>query len=106
MALTSIETGSILIWGIEPQQKWSALAPDFTELTENVEYIEREDEFDTYPQEEHRKRRADREDEEVDVLTGQPGRLMMDVHAAHPNGNGFEDDEDDEDNSMIWADDK
>lgn len=69
LACTSIETGSIQIWGIEPQQKWSALAPDFTELTENVEYVEREDEFDTYPQEEHQKRRLDREDEIVDILT-------------------------------------
>lgn len=69
LACTSIETGSIQIWGIEPQQKWSALAPDFTEVTENVEYIEREDEFDEYPQEEHQKRRLDREDEDVDVLT-------------------------------------
>ena len=70
LAATSIETGSIGIWGVEPQQKWSALAPDFTELTENMEYVEREDEFDTYPQEEHRKRRAVMEDEEVDILTG------------------------------------
>ncbi|RMZ90532.1 hypothetical protein DV736_g2234, partial [Chaetothyriales sp. CBS 134916] len=69
LACTSIETGSIQIWGIEPQQKWSALAPDFTEVTENVEYIEREDEFDIYPDVEHDKRRKDREDEEVDVLT-------------------------------------
>ncbi|KAJ9645527.1 uncharacterized protein PV06_07789, partial [Exophiala oligosperma] len=69
LACTSIETGSIQIWGIEPQQKWSALAPDFTEVTENVEYVEREDEFDTYPKEEHQKRRLDREDEIVDVLT-------------------------------------
>jgi COMPASS component SWD1 len=69
LACTSIETGSIQIWGIEPQQKWSALAPDFTEVTENVEYVEREDEFDTYPHEEHQKRRLDREDENVDVLT-------------------------------------
>lgn len=45
LACTGIETGSISIWGIEPQQKWSALAPDFTEVTENVEYVEREDEF-------------------------------------------------------------
>jgi COMPASS component SWD1 len=69
LACTSIETGTIQIWGIEPQQKWSALAPDFTEVTENVEYVEREDEFDVYPEEEHKKRREDREDEVVDVLT-------------------------------------
>ena len=69
LACTSIEAGTIQIWGIEPQQKWSALAPDFTEVTENVEYIEREDEFDVYPEAEHQKRRLDREDEVVDILT-------------------------------------
>ena len=69
LACTSVETGSIAVWGIEPQQKWSALAPDFQEVTENVEYIEREDEFDTYPEEEQMKRRVEREDEVVDVLT-------------------------------------
>jgi COMPASS component SWD1 len=68
LAATSIETGSIQIWGIEPQQKWSALAPDFSEVTENVEYVEQEDEFDAYPEEELHKRRLDREDEDVDVL--------------------------------------
>lgn len=69
LAATSIETGSIQIWGIEPQQKWSALAPDFSEVTENVEYVEQEDEFDVYPEEELHKRRLDREDEDVDVLS-------------------------------------
>jgi COMPASS component SWD1 len=69
LATTCIETGSIQIWGIEPQQKWSALAPDFAEVEENVEYVEREDEFDEFPAEEHRKRRLDREDEVVDIMT-------------------------------------
>ena len=69
LACTSIEAGTIQIWGIEPQQKWSALAPDFTEVTENEDYIEREDEFDVYPEAEHQKRRLDREDEVVDILT-------------------------------------
>ena len=37
-------------------------------MTENVEYVEQEDEFDAYPEEELHKRRLDREDEDVDVL--------------------------------------
>ena len=68
LATTCIETGSIQIWGIEPQQKWSALAPDFAEVDENVEYVEREDEFDEFPAEKHRKRLLDREDEVVDIM--------------------------------------
>ena len=47
LACISVE-GIISIWGIDPPQKWSALAPDFTEVTENVEYVEREDEFGIY----------------------------------------------------------
>lgn len=34
-----------------------------------MEYIEREDEFDVYPEAEHQKRRLDREDEVVDILS-------------------------------------
>ncbi|KAJ1987954.1 chromatin binding protein [Dimargaris cristalligena] len=41
--------GNIYIWGAkhrEDWRNWNAFAPDFKELEENVEYIEREDEFD------------------------------------------------------------
>lgn len=41
-------------------------------MEENVEYIEREDEFDIHPIEEIRKRRLDLEDEMVDVLAAEP----------------------------------
>ncbi|CAD6501491.1 BgTH12-01743 [Blumeria graminis f. sp. triticale] len=67
-----LETGRIHTWSIVPQQRWSALAPDFVEVEENVEYTEREDEFDIHPQEEIHKRRLDLEDEDVDVLTMGP----------------------------------
>ncbi|KAJ1971385.1 chromatin binding protein [Dimargaris xerosporica] len=41
--------GNIYIWGgkhREDWRNWNAFAPDFKELEENVEYVEREDEFD------------------------------------------------------------
>ena len=62
------------MWSIIHPQRWSALAPDFVEVEENVEYVEREDEFDIHPIEEIHKRRLDREDEIVDVLSIDPGK--------------------------------
>jgi COMPASS component SWD1 len=69
VAATGVETGRVYVWGVSAGQRWSALAPDFVEVEENVEYIEREDEFDIHPEEEIRRKRLDQEDEEVDVLT-------------------------------------
>ncbi|KAK3943727.1 SWD1-like protein [Diplogelasinospora grovesii] len=68
LAACGLETGRINIWSVTSPQKWSALAPDFVEVEENVEYIEKEDEFDIHPHEEIQKRRLDQEDEDVDVL--------------------------------------
>ena len=69
VAATGVESGRIYVWGINMPQRWSALAPDFVEVEENVEYIEKEDEFDIHPIEELHRKRLDQEDEEVDVLT-------------------------------------
>jgi COMPASS component SWD1 len=69
VAAVGVDTGRVYLWSILTPQRWSALAPDFVEVEENVEYIEREDEFDIQPIEELHKRRLDREDEDVDVLT-------------------------------------
>ncbi|KAH8597473.1 WD40-repeat-containing domain protein [Bisporella sp. PMI_857] len=74
IAACGLESGRINIWSIIPQQRWSALAPDFAEVEENVEYIEHEDEFDIHPQEEIHKRRLDLEDEDIDVLTVEPAK--------------------------------
>ena len=67
-----VDSGRVYLWSILTPQRWSALAPDFVEVEENVEYVEREDEFDIQPIEEIHKRRLDQEDEDVDVLTIEP----------------------------------
>ncbi|KAI9820132.1 MAG: chromatin binding protein [Thelocarpon impressellum] len=72
VAACGLESGRIYLWSINTPQRWSALAPDFAEVEENVEYVEREDEFDIHPIAVIQKRRLDREDEDVDVLTIEP----------------------------------
>ncbi|TLD23025.1 hypothetical protein PspLS_07455 [Pyricularia sp. CBS 133598] len=68
LAACGLETGRINIWSVTSPQRWSALAPDFVEVEENVQYVEREDEFDILEQEEIAKRRLDLEDDDVEVL--------------------------------------
>lgn len=68
LAACGLETGRINIWSVTSPQRWSALAPDFVEVEENVQYAEKEDEFDILEQEVIAKRRLDREDEDVEVL--------------------------------------
>jgi COMPASS component SWD1 len=72
VAACGLESGCIYTWSIVTPQKWSALAPDFVEVEENVAYVEREDEYDIHPAEEIHQRRLDLEDEEPDVLTIEP----------------------------------
>ncbi|AMD21846.1 HFL010Wp [Eremothecium sinecaudum] len=46
IASNGLESGNVYIWSIVIPPKWSALAPDFEEIDENVEYQEKENEFD------------------------------------------------------------
>ncbi|CAH9117785.1 unnamed protein product [Cuscuta epithymum] len=62
-------TGLAYIWAKDYTENWSAFAPDFKELEENEEYVEREDEFDLVPETEKAKEPDVNEDEEVDIVT-------------------------------------
>ncbi|KAG6677686.1 hypothetical protein I3842_14G039300 [Carya illinoinensis] len=62
-------TGFVYIWAKDYTENWSAFAPDFKELEENEEYVEREDEFDLVPETEKVKESDVNQDDEVDILT-------------------------------------
>ncbi|PON59155.1 Guanine nucleotide-binding protein, beta subunit [Trema orientale] len=62
-------TGLVYIWAKDYTENWSAFAPDFKELEENEEYVEREDEFDLIPETEKVRESDVNEDDEVDIVT-------------------------------------
>lgn len=69
LAAIGLDSGKIFLWSTITPQRWSALAPDFVEVEENINYEEKEDEFDMADQEDLDQQRQDDEDGEVDVMT-------------------------------------
>lgn len=82
VAACSLELGCVYIWSVISPQKWSALAPDFGEVEENVEFVDCEDEFDVHPAEQVHQRRLDLEDEEPDVVGLDPSKDATDVEGG------------------------
>ncbi|KAK1577158.1 hypothetical protein Q3G72_019416 [Acer saccharum] len=60
--------GWVYIWAKDYTENWSAFAPDFKELEENEEYVEREDEFDLISETEKVKGSDVNEDDDVDIV--------------------------------------
>lgn len=56
-ASVSSDQGLLHIWSSNISERWSAYAPGFEELEENLEYQEREDEFDVEDESEVEKRK-------------------------------------------------
>lgn len=73
--ICSVANGLVSIWSQTHVENWSAFAPDFKELDENIEYEERESEFDLTDEdkEEQLNNSNDMQDElEIDVETVEP----------------------------------
>lgn len=62
------DTGVVHVWEVSHKENWTAFAPDFIELEENIEYEEREDEFDITPGKYSKHSLQVQADEDVDVL--------------------------------------
>jgi COMPASS component SWD1 len=74
IAATGLDSGTIYLWTANIPQKWSALAPDFVELQENIYYEEKEDEFDLPNEETENRELSEEEDSEVDLITVERNR--------------------------------
>ncbi|XP_020104332.1 protein RBL [Ananas comosus] len=74
--------GLVYIWAKDHIENWSAFAPDFKELEENEEYVEREDEFDLNPDPEPVKELDIDQDEEVDILAVEKDTAFSDSDAS------------------------
>ncbi|KAI9347931.1 WD40-repeat-containing domain protein [Zopfochytrium polystomum] len=79
--LASVSTfGAIYVWTVTVHENWSAFAPDFEELEDNIEYEEKEDEFDIIAEREDVKptrQKALIAEEAVDVVTVDPNSLDL-----------------------------
>ena len=76
--------GSLYLWNTRPAKIIQPLAPFFTEIDENLEYVEKEDEFESetpeedmeyisLPEDEKKKRKLARK--ELDIETVEPYHL-------------------------------
>ncbi|KAM0752903.1 WD40 repeat-like protein [Meredithblackwellia eburnea MCA 4105] len=61
--------GLIHVWTTSMAQNWGAYAPGFEELDENLEYPEKEDEFDIEDETVLKRRKAGEQDRPVDILS-------------------------------------
>lgn len=67
--IASISSGVVSVWAQNQVENWSAFAPDFKELDENVEYEERESEFDLSDQDKSVNEGPGMEEEDLEVYT-------------------------------------
>ncbi|XP_065316630.1 retinoblastoma-binding protein 5 homolog isoform X2 [Gordionus sp. m RMFG-2023] len=98
--------GSVALWSHPRIENWSAFAPDFRELDDNVEYLERESEFDLSDQDsvdtKADKERFKRKRQKVEIFKaksivgGTNGDLVKAVNSDQVE-NGFAEEESEDD---------
>ena len=79
----SSDHGVLHIWVTNTTERWAAYAAGFEELEENLEYQEREDEFDVENEEEVAKRNRNLQELHLDVTSDEPSRAAAMSLAAH-----------------------
>ncbi|KAI0643665.1 WD40 repeat-like protein [Trametes meyenii] len=89
--------GNILIWHCPTEERWGAFAGGFEEVDENVEYEEREDEFDIEDEADIARRKMLEEEKDVDI---EGGAVDVDESAVveHLRQHTGENDDD-----VLWA---
>ncbi|CDO74160.1 hypothetical protein BN946_scf185043.g211 [Trametes cinnabarina] len=87
--------GNILIWHCPTEERWGAFAGGFEEVDENVEYEEREDEFDIEDEADMARRKMLEEEEDVDI---EGAVIDVAAPAADQLRQSSENDED-----VLWA---
>lgn len=69
IASNGFESGWVYMWSIVIPPKWSALAPDFEEVEENIDYQEKEDEFDIMDDDNNLHALTEAEEVTIDLCT-------------------------------------
>ncbi|TFK43045.1 WD40-repeat-containing domain protein [Crucibulum laeve] len=104
IASTTIH-GNILIWHCPSPERWGAFAGGFEEVDENVEYEEKEDEFDIEDAAVIFARKMKAEEEEVDIDTGSEpvAKPIPGGTSADDEDIAWAEEEPDGDDKLGWA---
>lgn len=84
MLASASNTGSVYVWWSVAEENWSAYAPGFEELEENIEYEEREGEFD-FEDGRHGKDKRRQEEEEAALVRLVQETAEVRTRIAHRN---------------------
>ena len=93
--------GSLFLWNVRPAKIIYPLAPFFTEIDKNIEYVEREDEFEeeltheeimykSFPEDEKKKRNFARNNIDIETFSNKHlcnyiNRLISRARQKHEN---------------------